>query len=329
MRLFEDLKRRLNKKTHILINISQEMGCLSSIICILLLKNIVMSNQKTTDFARISNAIEYISNNYKQQPNLDEIAEHINLSPSHFQKMFTEWAGVSPKQFLQYITLSYAKGLLRQNEASLFDVAFKVGLSSTSRLHDLFIKIESMTPGEYKNGGENLIIKYNYAPTPFGEILIASTHKGICHIAFADDKLFALDYLKSMFPNANYIATTDTNQQTVLKVFTQDLSNNDKIKLHIKGTPFQLKVWETLLRIPMGELVTYGDIAKQLDNPNANRAVGSAVGSNPIAFLIPCHRVIQSTGIFGHYHWGSTRKTAMIGWEAAQKGNNPDDEKSF
>lgn len=277
-----------------------------------------MNTQQIIDFERIKDAIEYINTNYKSQPNLDEVAEHVHLSPYHFQRMFSDWAGVSPKQFLQYISITHAKNLLKESRASLFDTAYEVGLSGTSRLHDLFVNIEGMTPGEYKNGGENLAINYSFAESPFGEILVASTPKGICYMAFADNEEGAFDSLRSKYPNAKYRNYTDQIQQNAIFIFTQDWSKLDKIKLHVKGTDFQLKVWETLLNIPMGELTTYGDIAKKMNNPKASRAVGSAVGDNPVAFLIPCHRVIQSTGILGEYHWGSLRKAAMIGWEGAK-----------
>ncbi len=280
-----------------------------------------MDNQSAINFERISKAIEFINSNYKNQPSLNDIAKQINLSPYHFQKLFTEWAGVSPKQFLQYISLSHAKDLLKHGQSTLFEASSEVGLSGTSRLHDLFVSIEGMTPGEYKNGGENLKINYDFAFSPFGEMLIASTPKGICHMAFVDNKSEAISFMKSMFPNAEYNNTTDVKIQDIQSVFDNDWSQLSQLKLHVKGTDFQLKVWETLLRIPIGEVVTYGDIAKKLDNPKASRAIGSAVGSNPIAYLIPCHRVIQSTGLFGQYHWGSIRKTAIIGWESAQNNN--------
>jgi AraC family transcriptional regulator of adaptative response/methylated-DNA-[protein]-cysteine methyltransferase len=199
----------------------------------------------------------------------------------------------------------------------------ETGLSGGSRLHDLFIHIEGMTPGEYKNGGESLSINYSFAESPFGNILVASTSKGICYTAFADDEAAALEALKNNFPNAAYRQMTDLIQQNALYIFTHDWKELSKIKLHLKGTAFQLKVCETLLKIPMGKLSTYGRIAQQMQSPRASRAVGSAVGDNPVAFLIPCHRVIRSSGIIGQYHWGSARKTAMIGWEAArvQEGN--------
>lgn len=277
-----------------------------------------MQEQEKTNFNRVAEAIAYIQQNFKSQPSLDEVAEQIHVSPFHFQRLFTEWAGVSPKKFLQYITVEHAKKMLKENRATLFDTAFETGLSGTGRLHDLFINIEGMSPGEYKNGGENLIINYSFAESPFGNILVASTPKGICHMAFAEDEKQALQVLKEMFPRAEYRQVVDLAQQNVLYIFSHDWSQLNKIKLHLKGTAFQLKVWETLLKIPMGQLTTYGNIAKTIQQPNASRAVGTAIGDNPVAFLIPCHRVIQSSGVFGQYHWGSVRKTAMIGWEAAQ-----------
>lgn len=279
-----------------------------------------MVAQEQTNYSRIAEAIAYIKENFKNQPGLDEVAEKVALSPFHFQRLFTDWAGVSPKKFLQYLTVEHAKKMLKDSQASLFDTAIETGLSGTGRLHDLFINIEGMTPGEYKNGGENLTINYSFAESPFGNILVASTSKGICHMAFADDEEEALRILQSKFPNALYKQMVDLKQQNVLYIFTHDWSKLGEIKLHLKGTEFQLKVWETLLKIPMGHLTTYGNIAKQLQAPKASRAVGTAVGDNPVAFLIPCHRIIQSTGNIGGYHWGPTRKTAMIGWEAARAG---------
>ncbi len=277
-----------------------------------------MKENFDTNFSRIETAIDYLKTNYKLQPGLDEVAAKINLSPFHFQRLFTDWAGVSPKKFLQYITVQHAKTMLQQKQATLFDTAFDTGLSGTSRLHDLFINIEGMTPGEYKNGGENLSINYSFAESPFGKILVASTVKGICYIAFSDNDQDALVELKKQFPKAQYQQMVDLIQQNALYIFTHDWQQLSKIKLHLKGTAFQIKVWEALLKIPMGRLSTYGTIAANIASPKAARAAGSAIGDNPVAFLIPCHRVIQSTGGFGQYHWGSNRKTAMIGWEAAK-----------
>lgn len=277
-----------------------------------------MKTQTETDFNRIADAISYIQYNFKAQPQLEEVAEKMHLSPYHFQRLFTEWAGVSPKKFLQYITLEHAKMMLKEQQASLFDTALESGLSGTGRLHDLFINIEGMTPGEYKNGGEALSINYSFAESPFGTMLVASTPKGICHIAFADDVEEALNGLKALFPKAQYLQMVDLLQQNALYIFTHDWAKLPQIKLHLKGTEFQLKVWETLLKIPKGQLTSYGKIARQIERPGASRAVGTAIGDNPVAYLIPCHRVIQSSGVFGGYHWGSLRKTVMIGWEAAQ-----------
>ena len=269
-----------------------------------------------TDYERIKKAIEFIRSNFQQQPDLDAVAKEVYLSPFHFQRLFKDWAGVSPKKFLQYISLQHAKKLLHEHTVS--DTAYETGLSGSSRLHDLFISIEGMTPGEYKNGGEQLQINYSFAETPFGNIIVASTPKGICHLAFADDEGKALNELQSQFPKARFKQVVDTIQQNALFIFTQDWKDLSKIKLHLKGTPFQIKVWEALLKIPMGDVSTYSGIANTINNPNASRAVGTAIGDNPVAFLIPCHRVIRSTGDFGQYHWGSIRKTAMIGWEAAK-----------
>ncbi len=277
-----------------------------------------MIPQEHINYNRIAEAIEYIKQNFKQQPNLDDVAEKVHLSPFHFQRLFTEWAGVSPKKFLQYISIEHAKQVLKEKESTLFDAAFETGLSGTGRLHDLFIKIEGMTPGEFKNGGENLTINYSFAQSPFGDILVASTTKGICYMAFADDENSAFDALQKHFPLAILKQKVDLIQQNALYIFTHDWSKISQIKLHLKGTDFQLKVWETLLRIPIGELSTYGTIAKTINAPKASRAVGTAIGHNPIAFLIPCHRVIQSSGNTGGYMWGTTRKTAIIGWEAAK-----------
>ncbi len=277
-----------------------------------------MKKQQETDFNRVAEAITYIRAHFKSQPALDEVARQIHLSPFHFQRLFTDWAGVSPKWFLQYITVEHAKNMLTNNGNSLMDVAFESGLSGTSRLHDLFINIEGMTPGEYKNGGENLSINYSFAQTNFGNLLVASTSKGICHMAFSDEEKSAVEALKKRFPGARYQQLLDKLQQNALLLFNEDWDHLNMIKLHLKGTEFQLKVWETLLKIPSGRLTTYGAVAETINSPKAFRAVGSAIGQNPVAFLIPCHRVIQSSGIFGGYMWGAERKAAIIGWEAAR-----------
>lgn len=277
-----------------------------------------MTVQENINYDRIAEAISYLNNNFREQPHLDDLAKKLHLSPFHFQRMFTDWAGVSPKKFLQYLTIEYAKKILKTEEATIADVAFETGLSGTSRLHDLFIKIEGMTPGEFKNGGEALSINYSFAETPFGNILVASTQKGICHLSFVDKEMQSFKSLQSLFPSAEFHQVVDLMQQNALYIFTQDWSKLQEIKLHLKGTEFQIKVWETLLKIPMGRLSTYRSVAERIENPNALRAVGTAIGHNPVAFIIPCHRVIQSSGTFGKYHWGATRKSAIIGWEASK-----------
>lgn len=279
-----------------------------------------MDQQKQINYQRIAEAIDYIKTNFKTQPSLDEVAEQVHLSSYHFQRLFSDWAGTTPKKFLQYISIEHAKRLLTDQQATLFDAAFETGLSGTGRLHDLFINIEGMTPAEYRNGGKSLSINYSFAESPFGNLLVASTKKGICYMAFDDGEANTLHNLKQKFPNATLHKKSDLIQQNALFIFQNDWSKLPEIKLHLKGTDFQLKVWETLLKIPMGRLSTYHNIAEQIGSPNASRAVGTAIGSNPVAFLIPCHRVIQSSGKIGGYMWGNTRKTAIIGWEGAKTG---------
>ncbi len=274
-----------------------------------------MQKRPSRDFDKIAKAIGYIERHFKAQPSLEEIAKSVQMSPSHFQRVFTAWAGTSPKKFLEYISLEHAKKLLKEDQSSVLKVSLKTGFSSSSRLHDLFVNIEGMTPGEYKNGGKNLAINYSFAESLFGKILIASTSKGICCLMFAEHEAGAVENLYSKFPQATFKEKQDPIQKNALKIFRQDRASLSEIKLHLKGTDFQLKVWEALLKIPLGQLSTYGGIAAQIKRPKACRAVGTAVGDNPVAFLIPCHRIIQSTGVLGNYHWGRTRKVAMIGWE--------------
>ena len=269
------------------------------------------------DYSRIEKAIVYINNNFREQPSLKEISTAVNMTPFHFQRLFSEWAGVSPKKFLQYVSLRYAKHLL-QRDRTLMDVSHAIGFSSSSRLHDLFINIEGMTQGELKNGGACLTINYSFKESPFGNIIIASTNKGVCYIHFQNNESIAFRDLKACFPCAAYHRTEDNYQKDALSIFQKNWSQIDQIKLHLRGTRFQIKVWESLLKIPTGGLSTYGDIAKKIGNPKAARAVGTAIGANPIAFLIPCHRVIQSNGKFGGYMWGANKKMAIIGWEAAK-----------
>lgn len=273
--------------------------------------------QQNLNYTRIAKAITYINNNFRSQPSLEQIAKEVHLSPYHFQRLFLEWAGVSPKKFIQYISVEYAKQLLLEQQ-SIATTTHETGLSTTSRLHDLFVNIEGMTPGEYKNGGQNISINYSFAESPFGKLILAATPKGICHIAFYDNQTTAISLLTARFPNAHYQEQLDSYQKDALLIFQDNGTDLPQLKLHLKGTPFQLKVWEALLTIPKGQLSTYGALAKAIDKPKASRAVGTAIGKNPVAFLIPCHRVIQSSGTFGGYMWGPIRKAAIIGWEAAK-----------
>lgn len=283
--------------------------------------------QQQLNYERITQAIEYIRLHFRQQPGLEEIAHAVHLSPAHFQRVFTEWAGTSPKKFLQYISLDHAQKVLRDSSShsTLLDATMETGLSSTSRLHDLFVQMEGMSPATYKNGGQNLIIHYHFTESPFGQLLIASTDKGICYMAFEKHRQTGLQNLVSHFPAATFQEKTDIMQQKALHIFETDKTALSKIKLDLKGTPFQLKVWGALLRIPMGQRTTYGAVAKAIGQPGASRAVGTAIGNNPICFLIPCHRVIQATGVIGGYKWGSVRKTAILGWESAIMADLPTD----
>ncbi|HMW38596.1 MAG: methylated-DNA--[protein]-cysteine S-methyltransferase [Saprospiraceae bacterium] len=277
-----------------------------------------MRQKESIQYDQIAQAIGYIRSRFREQPSLEEMALHVHMSPFHFQRVFTEWAGVSPKKFVQYLSVEYAKMILKNSKSTLFDVAYETGLSGTGRLHDLFVNIEGMTPGEYKNGGANLRINYGFVQSPFGKILVASTDKGICHMTFADDEDAELNLLKSNFPSAEFHNLHDTHQRNARQIFNQDWQQLQAIRLHLKATPFQLKVWDALLKIPAGALATYGQIAANIQQPTASRAVGTAIGLNPVAFLIPCHRVIRAEGILGGYHWGLDRKAAILGWEFAR-----------
>lgn len=259
----------------------------------------------------IEKAIGFIRNHFKEQPSLEDIAKHVHVSPSHFQKIFSEWAGVSPKSFLSYISINYAKFLLRDRQLSLFETALETGLSGTGRLHDLFVTIEGMTPGEYKYNAHSLTIFYDFYKTVFGEVIIASTDKGICFVHFYDNENNALQSLVSEFKEANIQKEAHPSHNDVLDII-QGLPVQHKVTLHVKGSPFRLQVWKALLTIPEGQLTTYQNISSQIHLPKASRAVGSAIGANPVAYLIPCHRVIRTDGDPGGYMWGLNRKTAMI-----------------
>jgi AraC family transcriptional regulator of adaptative response/methylated-DNA-[protein]-cysteine methyltransferase len=282
-----------------------------------------MTGQAQLNYDKIQRAIEYLDAHFKDQPGLEEVAEQVHLSPFHFQRMFSEWAGVSPKKYLQYLSLSHAKAVLRQSQASLYAASLETGLSSASRLHDLFVNIEGMTPSEYRAGGSNLQINYSFAETPFGEVVVASTAKGVCALEFCADAEQGFAALQRQFPAAQFAQRVDDLQRRALNLFHADWSDAKALRLHLRGSEFQLQVWRALLSIPPGQLWSYGDVAHQLGAGGASRAVGSAVGKNPVAMLIPCHRVIRATGELGGYRWGTTRKKAMVGWEAAQHDLSP------
>lgn len=270
------------------------------------------------NYELVEKALKYIAQNFKNQPSLEEIAKHVGVSEFHFQKLFTTWAGISPKRFLTYVNVNYAKSLLLSGE-DITNATYKSGLSSTSRLHDHFINIIAMTPSEYKNGGQSLKIIYSFNKSNFGDYLIASTHKGICEILFGNNK-DTLKHLKIKWPNALILKGSNINHNLVNKFINNDLKVDQKINTHIKGTNFQIKVWEALLKIPEGNLSTYAEISRKI-NSKAYRAVGTAIGNNHIAYLIPCHRVIKSTGVFGNYRWGEEKKLAMLGFELSKKSN--------
>jgi AraC family transcriptional regulator, regulatory protein of adaptative response / methylated-DNA-[protein]-cysteine methyltransferase len=269
---------------------------------------------KDFHYSTIEKAIRYIRTHFKDQPSLEDIAQHVHVSPSHFQKLFTEWAGVSPKSFLSHVSVNYAKYLLRDRQLSLFETAIETGLSGTGRLHDLFVNIEGMTPGEFKNNGQHLFIYYDAYPSLFGNVLIASTDKGICFVHFYENEKNVLTTLQKMYPEAIFQNKQVPSHLDVLDVI-QGLPTKNKITLHVKGSPFRLKVWNALLSIPEGQLTTYQNISKSIQSPGASRAVGSAIGANPVAYLIPCHRVIRNDGDLGGYMWGPDRKCVLIAWE--------------
>jgi AraC family transcriptional regulator of adaptative response/methylated-DNA-[protein]-cysteine methyltransferase len=273
-----------------------------------------------SDYQRIADAIGYINANIQQQPSLDEIAAAINLSPFHFQRLFSRWAGVTPKKYLQILTVDRAKALLAESKP-LLEVSDSVGLSSSSRLHDHFVQLEAVTPGEYKSGGQGISIQYATAPSPFGEIFIAATPRGICKLSFIgqDDINADIADLKRRWPNAELRQNPLDTVEIIDSIFLTTDAITRPLSLHVSGTNFQINVWRALMQIPAGTLNSYSQIAEAVGRPKAARAVGSAIGSNPIAFFIPCHRVLQQSGHIGGYHWGVTRKHAMHAWETARR----------
>lgn len=278
------------------------------------------------DYSRIEQAIQFLDRNFPRQPSLAEVAESVNLSEFHFQRMFRRWAGVSPKQFLQYLRLDYAKAAL-DSAQNVLDAAYSAGLSSPGRLHDLFVSIDAVTPGEYKRKGSGLEIRYGFHPTPFGECLLAVTERGICSLLFVLEgrRERTLGEVQKKWPGAALVEQREATRGYIERIFhNQTQPDGARLPVFLKGTNFQIKVWEALLTIPSGSVVAYEELAARAGNSQATRAVGTAVGQNPVAFLIPCHRVIRKIGVFGGYHGGVERKRAMLAWEAARAGNSSD-----
>jgi AraC family transcriptional regulator, regulatory protein of adaptative response / methylated-DNA-[protein]-cysteine methyltransferase len=270
------------------------------------------------DYLRIEQAIRYLEQNAQRQPELGEIADAVGLSEFHFQRLFTRWAGISPKRFLQFLTKENAKDLLDRT-GNLLDTTQQVGLSSLGRLHDLFVTAEAVTPGEYKSRGAGVTIRYGLHPTPFGQCLIGLTDRGICHLAFVQaSEGDAIDELSGSWEQASMVEDQAATAPLVEPIFDLNRRGNTPLRLHLRGTNFQLKVWEALLLIEPGTLTTYGHIASLIGRPSAMRAVGNAVGQNPVPVLIPCHRVIRNLGEFGNYRYGSARKKALLGWEMSK-----------
>lgn len=276
------------------------------------------TTQQLTDYGRVEQAIRYLEENFQQQPSLDEIAEAVHLSKYHFQRLFKRWAGVSPSQFMHYLTINYAKEKLTQAD-SVFDTALDAGLSGAGRLHDLFVTFEAVTPGEYKRRGDGITIRYGFHPTPFGLALLAMTERGICALRFVspDAQAEAIATLQAEWPLAKFVADEAATAVPIQAIFA-DRTPAHPIHLYLKGTNFQVQVWQALLRIPSGDIVTYSTVAEQMGKPSATRAVASAIAKNPVGYLIPCHRVISKAGKMHQYRWGSSRKKAIVGWEAAQ-----------
>lgn len=271
------------------------------------------------DYQRITLAIEFLQQHAREQPGLEELAAYLRLSPEHCQRLFKRWAGISPKRFLQYLTLEHAKEILRDS-GNVFDAAYHSGLSGTSRLHDHFVALEAMTPGQYKNGGATLTIRHGIYESPFAHVWLAMTDKGICAMEFPADKnhaAFIRERLQ-LWPKAQVIRDDEGLSPVVKKIFGGSMPDKP-LPLCVSGSNFQVQVWKALLSIPEGHVCSYGQLAASLGKPTASRAVASAVAANPVSFLIPCHRVIRNTGALGGYRWGTTRKQAMLAWEAARQ----------
>jgi len=279
-------------------------------------------SERTTDYTRIERAIRYLEQNYQQQPGLKELARGAGLSEFHFQRLFRRWAGISPKRFVQFLTAGHAVRMLRESRTNL-EAAYDAGLSGGGRLHDLLVNFHAATPGELKRAGAGMTIQYGIHPSPFGECLIAVTARGVCHLGFmpAADRRAVLAELTAEWPRARLEAAPRVTAPVARRLFTRGNGKAPGIGLHVRGTNFQIKVWEALLRIPPGCVASYEAIARRIHAPRAVRAVANAVAHNPVAWLIPCHRVIRKSGALGGYRWGATRKKVLLAWEAAQAGD--------
>ena len=276
-----------------------------------------------TDYDRIADAVQFIQANWRSQPTLQQIAKAAHMSEFHFQRLFTRWVGISPKRYCQFLTLDRARTMLREPR-SLLDATLDLGLSAPSRLHDLFVTIEAVTPGEYKLGGAGLRIDYGHRACPFGRCFIGMTDRGVCWLSFFDGDCEneSLTALRETWPGAMLKRNQTRAQEMVENIFTRvPRTNGQRVKLLVRGTNFQLKVWEALVRLPAGQVISYEQLAAAIGLQRAARAVGNAVAGNHIAYLIPCHRVIRSTGHTGQYRWGSTRKQAMLTWETARESS--------
>jgi len=275
------------------------------------------TKQAAADYARVERAIRFLEQHAERHPSLAEVARSAGLSPAHFQRLFTRWAGLSPKRFLQFLAKEHAVERLRRS-ATVLDAAWDAGLSGPGRLHDLLVSSEAATPGEVASGGRGVSISWGFHPTPFGECLLGMTARGICHLSFVGPggRHAALADLGRRWPRASLREDRALASRTAERVFAG--TGRGELRLHLAGTNFQLKVWEALLRIPPGAATTYGDVARRIGRPTAARAVAAAVGANPVAWIIPCHRVLRSVGTLGGYRWGLERKRAMLGWEAAR-----------
>lgn len=280
----------------------------------------VSASSPCDDYARVRAAIEFVSGQWKRQPSIEDVAAHVGLSPQHLTALFRRWAGLTPKDFLQAVTLDRARGLLRDS-ASVLDAAYELGLSGPGRLHDLFVAHEAMSPGEFRRGGEGLEMRYGFHPSPFGEALAVITPRGLAGLGFVDEagRAAALDDMRRRWPRARLVADQEAAAPYVARVFDQAEWRPDQpLRVVLIGSDFEVRVWERLLRIPLGRAATYADVARAIGAPRAARAVGAAVGRNPVSFVVPCHRVLGAGGALTGYHWGLTRKRALLGWEAGK-----------